>query len=358
MATIRSTENACKILDLLIESGGMTSADLIANQSLKRSSVYYVCEWLSDAGLISSETIPSKGKGRPTVNWTMNPSAGTFLVVYLGNTQISFGNYDLMGELITKRSVVAPGTFDEALKLIATELADDANSDLLGIHLVLGGVVHSDRQTVLYGARWGLKDVNLAERIRTVVPNSKDMLVMVGNNASMAAWGESQRLRQEGILDFLTLHLHGAPSDKKRIGFGSGLVLDGQLVQGHRGTTGEITNMMPACIPSVFETDATTVGEKAAAKFSTVCNYFSPEKILLICDECPVSETFVRGFDSALRSRLLFQEHFEGTEMIVDGIGSVLAGAGRHLARAFMADVDHVACLLSDRKRLKTTKSA
>src|SRR3989339_513518 len=86
--------NAVDTLSLFCSLGEMTQNQVTEIFHLRRTSVFYIFEFLAQKGLIFKEEVLHRKKGRPSNVWKLNKNGGTFLVAYLTSSGNIFGTFD------------------------------------------------------------------------------------------------------------------------------------------------------------------------------------------------------------------------------------------------------------------------
>jgi glucokinase len=157
----------------------------------------------------------------------------TALGVDLGGTKIAAGIVDETGRVLDRAEL--PSDIDDPSSVVAQtiELVRGlAPEGVIGLGIGAAGIVDHATGHYLYGPNTGLRDVELAELVRTEV----GLPVSIDNDANCAAWAEHRFGVGRGTRHFLCVTLG--------TGIGGGLVVDGRPYRGAHGGAAEIGHMI------------------------------------------------------------------------------------------------------------------
>jgi predicted NBD/HSP70 family sugar kinase len=224
-------------------------ADIATATGLTRSTVSALVDDLISGQLVLEVApAPKAGAGRPSVGLALDPRGPAGLGLEVNVDYLAACVIDLSGAVRhrevrhadqrprTPEQVLA--TLDE-LAVSATEAATGQHLQLAGIALAVPGLVQE--QTVRLAPNLGWRDIEVPARIGGIP-------VTVDNEANLAALGELLTNPHAGR-NFI--YVSG------EIGIGAGVVLDGEIVAGSRGFSGEIGHVAvqpngPACRCGAF----------------------------------------------------------------------------------------------------------
>jgi predicted NBD/HSP70 family sugar kinase len=225
-----------EVFQLLRDGRPRTRAELSAETGLARSTIAERVDTLLASGLLLPADKAGSTGGRPPTMFTFNPQARVVLAADIGATHAKVAITDLTGDVLAdeeKKLDLAIGpapvlayVADASERLLAR--TGRAATDLLGIGVGLPGPVeHSTGRPVIPPIMpgWDGFDVknHLAERI--------GVLTLVDNDVNLMALGEHKT------------HWPDAPNMifvKVATGIGSGLISDGRLHRGSRGSAGDM----------------------------------------------------------------------------------------------------------------------
>jgi predicted NBD/HSP70 family sugar kinase len=235
--------NRLRIVDVLRQSGHASRVDLVRATGLSRTTVSKLVAELQAAGLVverePATPPPGSGAGRPAVALTLNPAAGAAIGIDFGHDLVRVAVADLSGTVVAegRRDFDVDGAADAAIDLAVTmidELLAQADMDLertVGIGVAVSApIVREAGGSARILPGWAaFAPVDELER-RLGRP------VLMDNDANLGALAEVRSGAGRGARDVLYVMLSG--------GIGAGLVLDGRLVRGRRGLTGEIGHVV------------------------------------------------------------------------------------------------------------------
>lgn len=226
------------IVDHVISSGSVSQSDLVRVTGLSRATVASVVnELLGQGRLVLSTETDTPGRGRPPRMLSPGTAAGYVVAIDFGHAHLSVAVADRAGVLLHEegQSLDVDGSSAEVLQL-AGETID---------RIVAGIPACQGRPAAVVMGVPGPIDI-LSGRMRsgTLLPgwvglNPSEELgklmgqrVWVENDANLGALGEMAYGAARGLRDFLYV--------KVSSGIGAGVVVDGKIYRGSRGTAGEI----------------------------------------------------------------------------------------------------------------------
>ncbi len=224
---------AGEVLDLLRRSPASSTSDLAAALGVARSTVAERLDILGRHGLVTSGTETSQGRGRPAARWAFNPSAGVTLTGQVGVSGVRVAVTDLAGEVLGSEQLeqdlaAGPDALCDLLqKGFAQALANAgrAGTRVFGIGIGLPGEVEFYGSPGDGGASWSAS--SFGERLSEVF----GCPVFVDRDVNLMALGEREAYWPESRM-FLCLKVGTV--------IACGLVVEGRIVRGAAGRTGEI----------------------------------------------------------------------------------------------------------------------
>ncbi len=214
----------------------MTRAALTDVTGLARSTVSQRVDQLISAGyLVEAGEARSTG-GRPPMTLQFNSSRGVVLAADIGATHSRFAVCDLNASPIVEATLDmlvsdGPDSVLDRAAAVFSDLLDESefdSGDVLAIGIGVPGPVdfnagRAEHPPIMFG--W--HDYPIRERFEQIY----DVPVLVDNDVNIMALGEHW-MRHPRVGDMLFV--------KVGTGIGSGLILDGHLHRGARGTAGDI----------------------------------------------------------------------------------------------------------------------
>lgn len=159
-----------------------------------------------------------------------------YVGVDIGGTDIKFGVFTESGKITEKWQVPTDiGRQGENLwKQITKEICvhTDNGKDVRGIGVGVPGPVQKDGYVEVC-VNLGIRDFNPREILGRAFP---DKVIAVGNDANVAALGEMWQGSGKGYENIVVITLG--------TGVGGGVIMDGKIVYGAKGLSGEIGHMM------------------------------------------------------------------------------------------------------------------
>ena len=220
------------LLQLLFRYGPASRADLARSSGLTRVTVSDVVGTLVAEGLLAESAAPVQGRvGKPPVLVHLAEGSRQIVAVDLSADGVATGALlNLSGGVQQRRTRPLEGrrgqTAVDLVHDLVGELVAAADRPVLGIGVGTPGVVDA-AGIVVDAPNLGWHDTALAEGLRAAF----DLPVFVANDANTAVLGE---------------HSFGDAGDgglmlvRVGTGVGSGLVLEGALLHGHRSAAGEV----------------------------------------------------------------------------------------------------------------------
>lgn len=241
--------NARRVLEHAWRCDAFTATDAMAATGLTRSTVIGVCDelvrqgWLAE--LDDARAFGTYTKGRPARRYALRDRAALVVGVDAGFDHVSATVADLRGAPLARRGVAIPASGPEAIEPRADAeqrrtLARDAvrgaladagadPSEVLAITVAVPAPVDRDGDSPADDWFWSTVNPGYAGLFRGAAP-----LVAVENDANLAAIAERAAEHGEGrdVDSYISLIVGE--------GMGAGLMIDGRLVRGRRGSAGEL----------------------------------------------------------------------------------------------------------------------
>jgi predicted NBD/HSP70 family sugar kinase len=226
------------VLRLLRDAGSRSRARIAQETGLNKATVSSLVAELADRGLVTAGDVDRGGSvGRPGVTVHLDGSGVCGIGVELNVDFIAVLVLDLRGEVRFERRVAldVPGlgadrTLDEVARLVDEGIAAIGDALPVGVTVAAPGLVRSVDGVVADAPNLGWHDVavldGLAARLGPGCP------VRVENDANLSAIAEWVMGPEARTPDLV--YLTG------EVGVGGGLVVDGRLLRGSSGFSGEV----------------------------------------------------------------------------------------------------------------------
>jgi len=220
----------------LLRAEPRTRAQLVAITGQARSTIAARLDSLSEVGLIGQIGERSSAMGRPAASFYFRPDAGAVLAVDIGASHVRVAVTDLSVKILTERHLelnVEEGpdvVLGQVIALSRELLAEAgiATSRLKGVGIGIPGPVTHDSgrpssPPIMPG--WDGHDIIGTMKAAFDVP------IHVDNDANIMAIGE-HALAWKDVADLVFV--------KFATGVGMGIILDGQIRRGAKGSSGDI----------------------------------------------------------------------------------------------------------------------
>lgn len=232
--------NTAVVLSAVARRPGLSRAGVAAATGLAKATVSSLVDRLVAAGLLD-ETGPqaAAGRGRRGTGLTLSPRGPHGLGLEIGVDYVATCLVDPTGVEHSHR--VRPGdnrgrppsrVLAKVVRAVRAALEEAATRGVAvgGIGVAVPGLVDRATATVRAAPNLGWSDVDLADRLPDLA-----LTLSVDNEANCAAIGELHAGGLGPIRDFVLV--------SGEIGVGAGVVLDGAILPGVRGFSGEIGHM-------------------------------------------------------------------------------------------------------------------
>jgi predicted NBD/HSP70 family sugar kinase len=317
-------QNRQLVLQSLFDEGPRSRADLARSTELTPATISDLVAELLDEGLLETVGRRQGQVGKPSTLVAVVPDARHIVCLDLsGETEVRGAVVNLMGKVVTERTVSRRGRRgDGALRIttdLVTDLVSQASAPLLGVGIGTPGIV-DDRGRVLEAPNLGWNDLDL----RAAVQELTWLPVHIANDANAAALAE------------FTFGSATGPNlvvVKMGLGVGAGLVLNGELFTGDGFAAGEIGHVVvdergPDCacgnrgcletlLAPLLRSGLDGVGEPLARKdqagagrrlgivLAPVVSAFDVHRVILSAPEHLLGEAFPAAVLATLRKRTL-----------------------------------------------------
>ncbi|MGB7115528.1 MAG: ROK family transcriptional regulator [Anaerolineales bacterium] len=233
--------NLVLVLNTLRQNAPISRAEIARMTGLRKATVSSLVKDLVTGGFVQDIGVDptSTQIGRPSSYLKLNPEAGNIIGAEIGVDFISVIATNFAAEIITRKheSTLDLNTqeeiIDRTIEILKEIYKETSQGDqpVFGIGLGVPGLVDESTGTLLFAPNLGWRDVPL----RKIFEAEFNVPVYVDNEANLAALGETY---------------FGAGQDSRLVlyivsgtGLGGGIVINGQLLTGSGGFTGEVGHM-------------------------------------------------------------------------------------------------------------------
>ena len=242
-ATVRRS-NLELVLRHVYENGPRSRADIAVETELNKATVSSLVSELMMRGLVREAGLRHGGMvGRPARIIEMDGAGVAALGLEVNADYIAAYGTDLAGRtLVDQRTsfdamgAPAEESLDELVRITAAALESvaKAGARVAGITVAVPGLVDVARGSVLFAPNLQWRDVAVADYVRSHLGRT-DLPVRVENDANLGALAEFRVGRESG-----TRHLVYLTGE---VGVGGGVIVDGHLLRGATGFSGEVGHM-------------------------------------------------------------------------------------------------------------------
>lgn len=227
--------NRSRVLQVLCDHGAMSRAELAKTAGVTRATIGNIIQGLIDDGVLE-EGEPQTGLGRvgkPGTPVWFGARAGLSGAIAVAAGGVEGALVNARGDVLEVASrPLNPGADGRAVAAAATAVLRAVlprRAALLGIGVAVPGVVDTDRGVVVgSGQLPGLDGTNLASAIGA----GFDHRVLLDNDSRAQALGEKWFGDGKGLRSFVSVQTgHG---------IGAGIVINGVVLRGSGGLTGEV----------------------------------------------------------------------------------------------------------------------
>lgn len=233
------SSNERKLLQLIWRNPGISRSEITGHTDLTQQSVHRILDHLADRNIIRLGTAkPGLGRGQPSPMLHLN-GAHTYACGISVNTDIiGICLTNLAGKILGEREVpLRETTMHQALQLVKQQVVelqqqnDLADEDLFGIGFAIAGY-HVDGTR--HNAPLPLHEWSMIE-LGPIITDLFDRPAWVINGGKSGAIAESMFGIGRFIRNFAYLSFN--------YGFGGGVIIDGELLQGGNGNAGEFSGL-------------------------------------------------------------------------------------------------------------------
>ncbi len=250
------------LLQHIHRNGSIGRLELGRDLQMSKSRLCEVVQEMIDEGLILERLNGTERRGRRPVPLSPNPGRGCFVGLDFEAKRMRVVVVDFSGQTLFKRHR-ALSPISDRKKLIARllgiineglEAARGIGTEILGIGVAAPGVINRNTGNLVhYDFIEAAQDIPLGE----LVESQTGLPCVVDNNIRCYAMTEWTSGAARNMSDFICLAV--------RSGFGSAIILNGQLLDGSHGYSGEAgyTRVASAKPASEWKTFQEVVSEKA-----------------------------------------------------------------------------------------------
>ncbi|MGM0838373.1 MAG: ROK family protein [Bacillota bacterium] len=233
--------NRSIILDTIRKNGPVSRSEVAKIIDVSPTTVTSAVAELINEGLVYEDGVGNSNGGRKPVLLRFNPSAHSIIGVSITNSFIKIADMNLEGKIIRKE--VHPTNQYQGCDIIQlildkVHLFLSSKLDIMncqGISIITPGIVDAEKGVITYNSKLNLYDIPLKELMeeRTNLPT------FVDNDANAYVLAENYFGLFSKFNDLIYITIGE--------GVGSGLMVNGSIYRGYRGSSGELghTSVVP-----------------------------------------------------------------------------------------------------------------
>ncbi len=228
--------NRFKILHTIRAHKLISRVDITKSTGLSQATVTGITASLIDEGLLLEKKPGESDGGRPPILLALNPDGAYAVGVYLSISQINVVIINLEATILAsyemplRKQNYAPETIADKIVQAVQECMWQANfsrNEISGIGIGLPGLVAPHTGLIRFLPNYQWEKVNLHDMVQKKI----DHPTYIENSANSLTLAEQWFGEGRGVDNFIVVTLE--------YGVGMGIIINGQLYRGHKGTAGE-----------------------------------------------------------------------------------------------------------------------
>ncbi|KLV22084.1 ROK family transcriptional regulator [Niallia circulans] len=233
--------NRSIILDTIRKKGPISRSQVAKEIKISPTTVTSAVNDLIRKGMVIEDGVGHSSGGRKPVLLRFNPSKHSIIAISITNSYIKMADMDLEGKILRKNVHPVNQLQGDDIILLLIDLLEQfvAGNDRLefceGISIITPGIVDSNNGMIGYNTKLKLYDVPLTEMIE----EKFNLPTFLDNDVNAFAVGEYYFGSFNSYKDIMYLTIGD--------GVGSGLMINGTIYRGFKGSSGEIghTTVVP-----------------------------------------------------------------------------------------------------------------
>ena len=231
--------NRALLLELIREEGVCSRAHLAKKSGLQQSTVTFIINSFIQWGLVKETGLITGSKGRRSIGVCINGDFYAVLGVRLTRHGYSVGIFNLAGMCLQEKS----GSHEkgktpiELMKKIISEakamMREDTDHKVLAAGIAVPGPFNiKDGKIVLITESEGWDSLNLSD----IFKKELQLPTLLQHDASAGAWAQlwhNEKINSQGTFVYISVGQ----------GVGSGILINGETIEGSIGVAGEIGHM-------------------------------------------------------------------------------------------------------------------
>lgn len=236
-------KNRCTILEILLRTEKISRADLVRLTGLNKSTITNIINDFSQIGIINNIGAVVSSNGRRTAGISLDMKDTVTIVIRINRYDLSFAFCNVHGEITDLRKIDYSN--DDNIENLISRLQFNTQylidhsqgKKILGISIaILGWLFRYDGHMIAkVDAFPNIAKVDIKEEMQKMFPSYEVLLDHDANLSALAEWKEYTKNSSNTRGSMLSI-IGG-------IGFGGGIIINGELFHGSNGVAGEIGHM-------------------------------------------------------------------------------------------------------------------
>lgn len=235
--------NRCMVLQLLLGTEKISRVDLARRTGLNKATITNVIQEFEQMGIVEDIGSVEASNGRKTAGITLNLSDVVTIVIRIERNAINFAICNVHGEISNFKQIkyTNDDTIDRVLEIMKSNTREliDCCSDkkIMGISIaILGWLFRRNNKNIAKTDGFPeLGKVDIKEEMEKSFPDYEVLIDHDANMSALAEWREYTKNSNITVGSMLNIVCG--------IGFGGGIVINGELFRGASGVAGEIGHM-------------------------------------------------------------------------------------------------------------------
>ena len=318
------------VLNYVREREPISRAEIARETDLQRSTISAIVEALKTEGLVEEIGEGESTGGRRPTMLRLRTKGAIAVGVAITPTRTMIATSDLAGRVVEQNEFLTDAdpeqTLDQVIDLVQ-DLTRRNNGSIEAVGVSLPGLVDPSTGTAIYVPYFKWRDIPVAQRISAAV----GLPVVIDNDANAVALAELWFGRPEVIdaRDFILVLVAE--------GVGTGIIFNGQVYRGQRGSAGEFGHMVIGTnAPVPCSCGSHDCWEAFSSERATIARYSQLAGVNVILGFKEVVDRALEG-ESNAKAALFETAHYLGIGIsnLVVGFSPEAVVVGGEIARAW-----------------------
>ncbi|RCX16107.1 putative NBD/HSP70 family sugar kinase [Anaerobacterium chartisolvens] len=236
-------KNRCTVLQILLRNDSISRADLARQTGLNKATITNIINDFTQIGIVRDAGSVIASNGRKTAGIRLDMLDVVTLVIRINRYEISFAFCNIHGDIsdLRKENFANDDGIDTILELLRKNtqylLDNRKEKKVMGISIaILGWLFRYDGHIIAKTDGFPeLSKVDFREKMSKMFPDYHIMLDHDANLSALTEWNAYTKNSETAAGSMLSI-IGG-------IGFGAGIIINGELFHGSNGVAGEVGHM-------------------------------------------------------------------------------------------------------------------